>query len=84
MNYTDGTHSDIDFQTGTNITPWQGDAGVANAVSVWKGKTPSDEPTNLHLYRWANPHPEKVIASLQLQAVDVQAGYSLAGITLIQ
>lgn len=83
INYADGTSSTINFRNGLNITGWQGDKEIGHAMRVWQGKTPTGESTGLNVWRWINPHPEKVIASIELQPIDAHAGYALAGMTLI-
>ncbi|MEO6906308.1 MAG: hypothetical protein ABI210_00315, partial [Abditibacteriaceae bacterium] len=84
VEYADGTDSEVKFTTGSNIAPWQGDSVTANAVSAWKGTSSANTPFSLYALRWENPSPEKVITRLILQPIDAQAGYVLAGVTLIQ
>jgi hypothetical protein len=83
VEYTDGTKNDINFSSGKNIAPWQDDSVTANAASAWKGTSPANTPLHLYLFRWQNPQPEKTIARLIFQPVNAQAGYVLAGLSLI-
>lgn len=83
VEYTDGTKKEIDFSSPKNIAPWQDDTVTANAVSAWKGNSPANTPLHLYLFRWQNPQPEKTIARLIFQPVDAQAGYILAGLSLV-
>lgn len=84
VRYADGTYTKIDLTTGYNTGSWQDDSIVGTATRIWEGKTSNSSPLSLYLYRWENPYPDKVITRLILQPLDEQAGYVLAGLTLIE
>lgn len=83
IEYNDGTHTEQPFIEGAQVANWQGqDAALGNII--WRGKSPLGSPLLLSQYSWKNPHPEKEIKRLVIEPVDAQAGYVLAGMTLIQ
>jgi hypothetical protein len=83
VEYADGSHADIDFNVGSNILPWYGQGNTGDTLRAWVGQSPADIPLRLRAFRWVNPHSEKIITQLTLQPIAPQAGYALAGITLV-
>ena len=74
----DGTEAVQQIVVGVNIGSWWGDPdehGPACTVA-WAGENPStrrwDTQAVLYRYRWTNPHPEKLLVSLDIE------GYWLA------
>lgn len=83
VEYLDGTRAAFDLKTGISVTPWQGEAVAVNARRGWTASSPDGTSMGLRVSRWENPFPAKPIARLHFTPVDVEAGYVLAGITLI-
>ncbi len=84
VEYEDGTTSEFALKTGRTLTSWQGDGVALNARRGWSGTSPDQTPQGLRVTRWNNPFPEKTIAKIRFSPVNVEAGYALAGVTLIE
>ncbi len=82
--YADGSQSSFDFNTGRTIASWQSEAVALNARRGWQGQSPDGTPQGLRVTRWQNPFPAKTIARIRFEAVDGEAGYVLAGLTLVE
>lgn len=70
LHYADGTTAEQAVRVGQETTDWWGvrDLGP-NARVAWRGAN-NRAPVGLMLLRWPNPHPEKAIRELSLQAGD--------------
>jgi hypothetical protein len=86
-------HSTIeaDLRLGENVAGASGRFGESTrtspywAVPAWEGRDEGQRPVTLWAYEWANPHPEREIASVQLRAAD-RAGEQivLLAVTLVE
>ncbi len=83
VEYSDGTTSEFELKAGATIASWQSNAIVANARRAGSAKSPNGTGQGLYVTRWENPFPAKIIAQLRFTPVDAEAGYALAGVTLI-
>ena len=90
VNYEDGTHEQIKIKGGQNIGPWIYSIEGVKSGSRWNlhythgyltwtrliltGRTAMGEKTGLYVYEWVNPHPEKAIASVDMEIAPPTGG----------
>lgn len=82
VEYSDGTGAEWELKVGRTLASWQGEGVAVNARRGWSAST-TEGTVGLRVTRWDNPHPEKIIARLKFSPVDAEAGYVLAGVTLV-
>lgn len=67
VNYTDGTHTDIELKYNWNITDWNAPYGTFEGRIAYHGHTDDGARLELLQYTWRNPSPDKVIRDVVLQ-----------------
>ena len=72
INYADGSTETIDLVVGKNIGEWWSASDLPEAVVGCKYSQPSGEVIGLYNYVWDNPHPEKIITTIDF--VSAQTG----------
>jgi hypothetical protein len=84
LRYQDGGESAVNLNSGGYVLPWWGEQYSIQAEKIRMDQNGSSAFTpQLSMARITNPHPEKVIAGLRLDANNMATGYALAGITLL-
>jgi len=84
VEYTDGKEVSETLTTGRATGSWSDDAPALRAPLAWRAKSPAGTPLGLRVTRWDNPHPLRTVARLRFDAVNPEAGWALAGLTLLQ
>lgn len=46
--------------------------------------TAAGTPVALRVTRWSNPQPDRAVARVRFEPIDAEAGWALAGMTLLQ
>ena len=84
VRYTDGSAEGIDVAYGHHVAEWNRRHGapLANtayrhfgyiatypADPLWQGKTPQGGDVTLYGLEWINPHPDKVIGAVRIEAL---------------
>lgn len=64
INYSDNTNVTIDLIYGVNIHAWIDNVPSQKMKLAWRGLTKDGELIRIRSFRWQNPYPEKVIASI--------------------
>jgi hypothetical protein len=99
--YADGTAEIIPVAFGYHVAEWNRRHGAplghrfhrhAGYVAtypvdpLWQGKTALGEDVTLYGLEWTNPHPERVVESICVEAVEngTNASLIVAGITLVR
>ncbi|MGF1449288.1 MAG: hypothetical protein ACFB20_07715, partial [Opitutales bacterium] len=95
VRYDDGTHAiqyvHRDLEVGNWFMPAPNDpSGGGNERKkapphlrvAWQGPNRQFENVGLQLYGWNNPHPDKTIAAIELQAAEADVHWMVCGITL--
>jgi hypothetical protein len=83
VEYADGSRAEVPLEVGRNTSCWQGSRAALEAPLAWSATSPAGTPVGLRLTRWQNPHPERTIARVWFEPVDAEAGWVLAGLTLL-
>ena len=100
LSYTDGTVETIPVAFGYHVAEWNRRHGAplghrfhrhAGYVAtypvdpLWQGKTATGEDVTLYGLEWTNPHPERKVRSLCIEALEngTNATLIVAGITLV-
>ena len=76
VNYADGGNADIVIESGKQTCDWFSDVApfadsmaASGTVVGWRGDNNLRKGLNILLYEWANPHPEKEIATVDFLTV---------------
>ncbi|MBN1676820.1 MAG: hypothetical protein JXR37_37610 [Kiritimatiellae bacterium] len=64
VHYADGSTAEIPLISRKNIDGWWGNAPIEDGVVAWTGSNPQAGPICLYRHRWPNPHPEKMLDSV--------------------
>lgn len=81
VQYADGTTATIWIRNGHEIGHWWGCTDLAGAVDrattrvAWRGANPTWSNVGIHMFGWNNPHPEKPIVAMVLEACTPTAGH---------
>jgi hypothetical protein len=90
MNYEDGTKAEVTLRYDEHLARWNtrfGERSIApyRADPAWQGNTGYGTPITLWRFEWINPHPAKVIESVDLLAADgSDAAILLLAITAVE
>ena len=89
--YVDGSTAEADLRLGENIAGADGRFGESVttapfwAVPAWEGRDDGRRPVTLWAYEWANPFPEREIASVRLRyAGDSDEEIVLLALTVVE
>ena len=64
--YVDGSTETLDLHYRRNITQWNSKLGAGECDLAWQGRNADSALVTLCAWEWANPHPDKGIASVDL------------------
>ena len=99
VNYQDGTSARLPIKYGHQIGPWiySADTGHPRLNNFYRkgylswcrlietGRTAMGEKTGLYVYEWVNPHPERKIATIDMEAsVDRNVRAALVGLSAVR
>lgn len=94
IRYTNGTHATCYIQKGSEIESWfmpapndpnaggNGEKRQSNLRVAWQGANGQFENVGIHLAALSNPHPDRVISTLDFIAAESGAQWLIAGVTL--
>ena len=80
--YEDGDSVAVNISYTREITDWNEPAGAAGAPVVWDGRTPSGKLARVFGYRWNNPHPDKAVSGIRIDAGQSPLPLAIFGISL--
>ena len=83
VEYVDGGRNTMDLTMGQTTASWMQDTPAVRAAIGWQAKSPAETPLALRVTRWDNPFPEKQIVQVRFESVGAEAGWVLAGMTLL-
>ena len=81
VTYTDGSTTEVPIQRFIDVGDWFTPTRLSNAKVAWTGKNLHHSPVGLNLSQWNNPHPDKTIQSISIQAGLTNSQYVLLAIT---
>ena len=83
VHYEDGTVEDAPVLYGKDVLEWnhRRPDDVTEAEIAWTGETKAKAPACVFAWTWRNPHPEKVIASLDIVSSGTAASAIMLAIT---
>ncbi|HEY3330840.1 MAG TPA: glycoside hydrolase family 2 TIM barrel-domain containing protein [Capsulimonadaceae bacterium] len=81
IRYDDGTTAVFPLREGIELSDWWDPKPLAGSRVGWSGRNPMHAPVGLYVTEWTNPHPDKTIASIDLEGNLAQAQIVLVGIT---
>ncbi|HEY0076407.1 MAG TPA: glycoside hydrolase family 20 zincin-like fold domain-containing protein [Abditibacteriaceae bacterium] len=97
VEYSDGTHSSWQLTQGQNISSWLkiNEESAPEARRGWSAGPFKSEPNKgrvssppglpeLRITNWRNPYPHKPISQLQFEPLSPEAGWIIAGVTILQ
>jgi len=83
VRFEDGTQETIPLLYKRNIGSWLDEPVSIEQEVAWTGRTLSGLEARLSLLRWVNPHPEKVIASIEFASKGTDAAPVIFAVTLL-
>ncbi len=83
LRYEDGTGESIPILYRRHIGSWLDEPISIDQEIAWSGRTLSGLEVRLSLLRWVNPHPEKVIASIEFASHGTDATPAIFAVTLL-
>ncbi|MHB1157590.1 MAG: glycoside hydrolase family 2 protein [Phycisphaerales bacterium] len=66
IHYVDGTNTEFPVRCGYEVGNWWNPSPQARAQIAWTGHNLEHSPVGMYLTTWVNPHPDKVIRSLDV------------------
>jgi len=85
VHYDDGTVESIHLRSGHEIAHWWAPVEPTDrtlARVAWRGPNPQWKDVGLTMFGWNNPHPDKMITGLCLNAVPHSKGILLAAVSV--
>ena len=82
IHYADGSIADIPVTGKRDIGGWWGADPLPNAKIAVEVSNGEKDLVNMQCFRWMNPHPEKLIRSLDLISAQTEAVPAIAAVTL--
>ncbi|MCC7493480.1 MAG: family 20 glycosylhydrolase [Fimbriimonadaceae bacterium] len=79
--YADGSTAEVPLSYRREVTDWNAGLPPARGLTAWSGQTAGGAYAMLSQYRWDNPHPEKVIETVDLRALEAPLRLVLVGLT---
>ncbi|MDQ7848741.1 MAG: beta-N-acetylhexosaminidase [Armatimonadota bacterium] len=83
VRYTDGTQETVPLLYKRNIGSWLDEPVSMEQQVAWSGRTRSGLEVRLSLLVWANPHPAKAIAAIEVITGGSDATVALFAVTLL-
>ncbi|MGH2625178.1 MAG: glycoside hydrolase, partial [Anaerolineales bacterium] len=83
VRYEDGSSDTIPILYRRNIGSWLDEPISIDQEIAWSGRTLSGLDVRLSLLRWMNPHPDKVIASIEFASNGTDATPAIFAVTLL-
>ncbi|MCS7066968.1 MAG: hypothetical protein NZL85_11945, partial [Fimbriimonadales bacterium] len=80
LEYADGSRAELSLLYGIHVRAWNDPNPAIESPPVWS-RLVGTQRVRLRLLRWQNPHPDKPLRALRLQATQSAAGYMLLGIS---
>jgi hypothetical protein len=68
IHYRDGAEETIPLLYGENVAAWTYDRPIHASQVAWRGGTSDGQPVRLRTIPWTNPHPNKVIDSIDFRS----------------
>ncbi|NOY82701.1 MAG: hypothetical protein GXP31_17020 [Kiritimatiellaeota bacterium] len=81
FHYADGSTVEFPVRWHKDISDWYHPSPVANAQVAWTGKNRVASPVGFYVTEWKNPHPDKVVASLDVIGALETTQIMLLGVT---
>ncbi|HEY3332751.1 MAG TPA: glycoside hydrolase family 2 TIM barrel-domain containing protein [Capsulimonadaceae bacterium] len=81
VHYDDGTTAEIPLREGIELADWWDMKPLAASRVGWTGRNGMHAPIGMYVTEWTNPHPNKAIATIDLEGNLAQAQIVLVGIT---
>ncbi len=81
LEYADGTQAELTLLYGVHVRAWNDPGAAIESPPVWSRRLESGTRVRIRLLRWQNPHPDKPVRTLRLQAIHPVAGYTLLGLS---
>ncbi len=66
FHYADGSTAEFPVRWHRDISDWYHPAPVANAQVAWTGRNRVTSPVGFYVTEWKNPHPDRVVSSLDI------------------
>ncbi|WPJ95613.1 glycoside hydrolase family 2 TIM barrel-domain containing protein [Coraliomargarita algicola] len=82
LRYADGSEATIPVRRFIEVGDWHSPSQYPNGAIAWTGYNLVNSNVGIHSSSWKNPHPEKEIASISIQAGLSDSQYLLLAITL--
>jgi hypothetical protein len=82
LHYTDGSTAMIPVRRFIDVGDWHNPAAFPNATVAWTGSNLMTSTVGVNASSWKNPHPEKLIESISLNAGLSDSQYLLLALTL--
>lgn len=82
IHYADGSREEVPIRYRWSIADWNDGLPPAWGTTVWRGRTLGGAITQLAAYGWLNPHPDKVIESLDIRGAEGELRVAVLAITL--
>ncbi len=84
VRYSDGTSEEIPLNYGVNICSWIDQRSLNGATRMWEGRTKAGERVSLQRLVWENPHPKKMISSIEFTSSGTEAGPALIALSGVE
>ena len=68
VHYRDGAEETIPLQYGENVAAWNYERPTKTSQAAWRSGTSDGQPVRLWAMPWTNPHPEKVIDTIDFRS----------------
>ena len=81
FHYEDGSVAEFLLRWRRDISDWYHPKPVANARVAWTGKNRVTSPVGFYVTEWQNPHPDKVIAAMDVIGAIETTQLMLLGVT---
>ncbi len=83
ITYADGGEVGAELKYEANISDWNSRRGPVQAVDLWQGQTRAGALATLAVWEWANPEPDREIASVSMVSAQAEVQPVLLGVTLV-
>ncbi|NOY80283.1 MAG: family 20 glycosylhydrolase [Kiritimatiellaeota bacterium] len=84
VTYADGSTVRVRCRWNREIADWNSQLGSAWGRTAWTGRTRAGALIRIESFEWSNPHPEKVIATLEAVSLETTVRPILFAVTAIR